>query len=59
MLLDFIHAPQLFLYIFFGQKTQSGDDDIDEDAIEALFRQLEEDLKNDLSDDDGDDEITE
>lgn len=36
------------------------DDDIDEDAIEALFSQLEEDLKKDgLSDDEGDDEITE
>ncbi|CAH9099874.1 unnamed protein product [Cuscuta europaea] len=36
------------------------DDDLDEDAFEALFLQLEEDLENDdLSMDDGDSEITE
>ncbi|KAK9279912.1 hypothetical protein L1049_013596 [Liquidambar formosana] len=37
-----------------------GEDDLDEDAFEALFNQLEEDLKNDdLSIDDNDDEISE
>ncbi|KAF5797099.1 putative transcription factor HB-other family [Helianthus annuus] len=36
------------------------EEDIEEDAFEALFKQLEEDLKNDgLSFDDDDDEITE
>ncbi|RZC53699.1 hypothetical protein C5167_012544 [Papaver somniferum] len=34
-------------------------DDIDEDAIEALFNQLEEDLKSDGSFADGDDDLTE
>ncbi|KAI3984545.1 hypothetical protein MKX01_040422 [Papaver californicum] len=34
-------------------------DDIDEDAIEALFNQLEEDLKSDGSFEDGDDDLTE
>uniref|UniRef100_A0A5B6YKY1 Homeobox domain-containing protein n=1 Tax=Davidia involucrata TaxID=16924 RepID=A0A5B6YKY1_DAVIN len=36
------------------------EEDLDEDAFEALFNQLEEDLKNDdQSSDDGDDEISE
>lgn len=36
------------------------EEDIDEDAIEALFTQLEEDLKNDgISADDNDEEISE
>lgn len=40
--------------------SRNDDDDVDEDAFEALFSQLEEDLKNDdLSLDDGDDEISE
>ncbi|MCL7028668.1 hypothetical protein MKW94_004439 [Papaver nudicaule] len=34
-------------------------DDIDEDAIEALFNQLEEDLKGDGSFEDGDEDLTE
>ncbi|XP_026441698.1 protein OVEREXPRESSOR OF CATIONIC PEROXIDASE 3-like [Papaver somniferum] len=34
-------------------------DDINEDAIEALFNQLEEDLKSDASFADGDDDLTE
>ncbi|KAI3936023.1 hypothetical protein MKW92_034497 [Papaver armeniacum] len=34
-------------------------DDIDEDAIKALFNQLEEDLKSDGSFEDGDDDLTE
>lgn len=42
------------------QKEPAKEDDIDEDAFEALFSQLEEDLKNeDPSLDDGDDEISE
>nr|XP_043607140.1 protein OVEREXPRESSOR OF CATIONIC PEROXIDASE 3 [Erigeron canadensis] len=44
----------------FGQKTVGKEEDIEEDAFEALFKQLEEDLKNDgLSFDDDDDEISE
>ena len=42
------------------QKEPAKEDDISEDAFEALFSQLEEDLKNeDPSLDDGDDEISE
>ncbi|WOL08998.1 hypothetical protein Cni_G17751 [Canna indica] len=42
------------------QDSDRNDDDIDEDAFEALFAQLEEDLKNDnLFSDDADDDITE
>lgn len=42
------------------QKEPAKEDDIDEDAFEALFSQLEEDLKNeDPTLDDGDDEISE
>ncbi|MQL96387.1 hypothetical protein Taro_029061 [Colocasia esculenta] len=46
------------------KKSEHADDleeeDIDEDAFEALFNLLEEDLKNDnMSDDDMDDELTE
>jgi len=41
-------------------KEPAKEDDIDEDAFEALFSQLEEDLKNeDPSLDDGDEEISE
>ncbi|XP_076885584.1 protein OVEREXPRESSOR OF CATIONIC PEROXIDASE 3-like [Bidens hawaiensis] len=43
-----------------GRNSVGKDEDIEEDAFEALFKQLEEDLKNDgLSFDDDDDEITE
>lgn len=42
------------------QTNVGEDDDLDEDAFEALFRQLEEDLKNDDSSAlDGDEEISE
>lgn len=42
------------------QNNVGEDDDLDEDAFEALFRQLEEDLKNDDSSAlDGDEEISE
>ncbi|OVA00463.1 Homeobox domain [Macleaya cordata] len=41
------------------QKSNVDADDIDEDAIEALFNQLEEDLRNDPSLDDGDEELSE
>nr|XP_010914896.1 protein OVEREXPRESSOR OF CATIONIC PEROXIDASE 3 [Elaeis guineensis]XP_010914898.1 protein OVEREXPRESSOR OF CATIONIC PEROXIDASE 3 [Elaeis guineensis] len=42
------------------QNDEHEEEDIDEDAFEALFSQLEEDLKNDsLSDDGAGDEITE
>ncbi|KAI7726752.1 hypothetical protein M8C21_026429 [Ambrosia artemisiifolia] len=42
------------------RNTIGKEEDIEEDAFEALFKQLEEDLKNDgLSFDDDDDEITE
>lgn len=42
------------------QTNVGEDDDLDEDAFEALFRQLEEDLKNDdPSALDGDEEISE
>lgn len=42
------------------KRAQGDEDDADEDAFEALFRQLEEDLKNDdLSVDDDDDDISE
>uniref|UniRef100_A0A1D1YLB7 Zinc finger homeobox protein 3 n=1 Tax=Anthurium amnicola TaxID=1678845 RepID=A0A1D1YLB7_9ARAE len=42
------------------KSLHADEEDIDEDAFEALFSQLEEDLKNDnLSDGDTDDEITE
>jgi hypothetical protein len=55
----------LFFFFFFFQKSlpsndAMGEDDLDEDAFEALFSQLEEDLKNDdPSLDDGDEEISE
>lgn len=40
--------------------SEEDGDNIDEDALEALFAQLEEDLKNDnLLNDDADDDITE
>ncbi|XP_076954912.1 protein OVEREXPRESSOR OF CATIONIC PEROXIDASE 3-like [Bidens hawaiensis] len=43
-----------------GRSSVGKDEDIEEDAFEALFKQLEEDLKSDgLSFDDDDDEITE
>ncbi|KAI3729887.1 hypothetical protein L6452_18559 [Arctium lappa] len=43
-----------------GRNSVGKEEDIEEDAFEALFKQLEEDLKNDgLSFDDDDDEITE
>lgn len=42
------------------KRAQGDEDEDDEDAFEALFRQLEEDLKNDdLSVDDDDDDISE
>ncbi|KAJ9546676.1 hypothetical protein OSB04_019219 [Centaurea solstitialis] len=43
-----------------GRSSVGKEEDIGEDAFEALFKQLEEDLKNDgLTFDDDDDEITE
>ncbi|KAI3506165.1 hypothetical protein L1887_28521 [Cichorium endivia] len=43
-----------------GRNSVGKEEDIEEDAFEALFKQLEEDLKNDgLSFDDDDDEISE
>lgn len=49
-----------FLQQNLPQNNVGEDDDLDEDAFEALFRQLEEDLKNDdPSAIDGDEEITE
>lgn len=42
-----------------GRKNHGSEDELDEDAFEALFQQLEEDLKNDKSVDDSDDDFTE
>lgn len=59
-----MYCSNCFFFFFFQKSLPrndaKGEDDLDEDAFEALFSQLEEDLKNDdPSLDDGDEEISE